>query len=49
MLAKAGADRVQTGMRLAFGKPIALCARVRRYQKILSIRSKHYHSKYVIF
>mmetsp|Transcript_4193 Transcript_4193/g.8133 ORF Transcript_4193/g.8133 Transcript_4193/m.8133 type:complete len:186 (+) Transcript_4193:194-751(+) len=47
MLAKAGADRVQTGMRLAFGKNIALCARVGKYQKILSIRSKHRHSFYI--
>mmetsp|Transcript_20692 Transcript_20692/g.41767 ORF Transcript_20692/g.41767 Transcript_20692/m.41767 type:complete len:114 (+) Transcript_20692:109-450(+) len=47
MLAKAGADRVQTGMRLAFGKNIALCARVKKYQKILSIRSKNRHSDYI--
>nr|BAS01438.1 ribosomal protein L10e [Lotharella vacuolata] len=47
MLAKAGADRVQTGMRLAFGKTVALCARVGKYKKILSIRSKRCHSEYI--
>ena len=40
MLTCAGADRLQTGMRHAFGKPYGLVARVRIGQIILSIRSK---------
>lgn len=33
----AGADRIQKGMRQAFGKPIGMAARVRRGQAILSV------------
>lgn len=40
MLSCAGADRLQTGMRGAFGKPLGTVARVHIGQVILSIRSK---------
>ncbi|RLI97998.1 MAG: 50S ribosomal protein L16 [Candidatus Aenigmatarchaeota archaeon] len=34
----AGADRYQTGMRLSFGNPIGLAARVKPGQKVMEIR-----------
>ncbi|KAF8822437.1 ribosomal protein RPL10 [Cardiosporidium cionae] len=40
MLSCAGADRLQTGMRGAFGKPIGLVARVNIGQVLMSIRTK---------
>uniref|UniRef100_A0A7S0PZT4 Ribosomal protein L10e/L16 domain-containing protein n=1 Tax=Coccolithus braarudii TaxID=221442 RepID=A0A7S0PZT4_9EUKA len=40
MLSCAGADRLQTGMRHAYGKPAGLCARVRINQILFSVRSK---------
>lgn len=40
MLTCAGADRLQTGMRGAFGKPYGLAARINFGQKIISIRTK---------
>lgn len=40
MLSCAGADRLQTGMRGAFGKPLGTVARVRIGQTLLSLRSK---------
>jgi hypothetical protein len=40
MLSCAGADRLQTGMRGAFGKPAGLAARVAIGQVLLSIRTK---------
>jgi large subunit ribosomal protein L10e len=40
MLSCAGADRLQTGMRGAFGKPLGLVARVRIGQILLSVRCK---------
>jgi len=40
MLSCAGADRLQTGMRGAFGKPTGLAAQVRIGQVIFSIRTK---------
>lgn len=40
MLSCAGADRLQTGMRGAFGKPIGTVARVNIGQVLLSIRTK---------
>ena len=43
MLSCAGADRLQTGMRGAFGKPLGTVARVNIGQTILSIRSKPQH------
>ncbi|XP_065898664.1 large ribosomal subunit protein uL16-like [Dysidea avara] len=43
MLSCAGADRLQTGMRGAFGKPQGTVARVNIGQPIMSIRSKEHH------
>ncbi|KAF7693603.1 60S ribosomal protein L10-1 [Cucumispora dikerogammari] len=40
MLSCAGADRLQTGMRGAYGKPYGLAARVAINQKIISIRCR---------
>lgn len=40
MLSCAGADRLQTGMRGAYGKPYGLAARVRIGQILMSIRTK---------
>jgi len=48
MLSCAGADRLQTGMRRAFGKPIGLVARVNIGQIILSVRAKDVHVKHVV-
>mmetsp|Transcript_16887 Transcript_16887/g.33847 ORF Transcript_16887/g.33847 Transcript_16887/m.33847 type:complete len:244 (-) Transcript_16887:63-794(-) len=39
MLTCAGADRLQTGMRGAYGKPYGLCARVKINQVMMSIRT----------
>jgi len=38
MMAVAGADRLQDGMRLAFGTPIGRAARVRRGQRLMMVR-----------
>ncbi|MFP3190627.1 MAG: 50S ribosomal protein L16 [Thermoproteota archaeon] len=38
MLAMAGADRLQEGMRLSFGRPIGTAAIVDKYDKIMYIR-----------
>eukprot|EP00567_Pseudictyota_dubia_P014710 CAMPEP_0197456344 /NCGR_PEP_ID=MMETSP1175-20131217/43121_1 /TAXON_ID=1003142 /ORGANISM="Triceratium dubium, Strain CCMP147" /LENGTH=208 /DNA_ID=CAMNT_0042990399 /DNA_START=12 /DNA_END=638 /DNA_ORIENTATION=- len=43
MLSCAGADRLQTGMRHAYGKPTGLAARVRIGQILMSVRSKDQH------
>lgn len=43
MLSCAGADRLQTGMRGAFGKPQGLVARVNIGQIILSVRTRDAH------
>jgi large subunit ribosomal protein L10e len=40
MLSCAGADRLQTGMRGAYGKPIGKCARVKIDQVLMSVRIK---------
>ncbi|KAJ5076226.1 60S ribosomal protein L10 [Anaeramoeba ignava] len=45
MLSCAGADRLQTGMRGAFGKPQGTCARVKVGQILMSIRTKDNFSK----
>merc|ERR1712018_162110 len=45
MLSCAGADRLQTGMRGAYGKPQGLVARVSIGQPILSIRTKKANQK----
>jgi len=43
MLSCAGADRLQTGMRGAFGKPLGTVARVHIGQPIMSVRSLDKH------
>ncbi|RLG75666.1 MAG: 50S ribosomal protein L16 [Thermoprotei archaeon] len=43
MMAFAGADRLQDGMRQAFGKPIGTAARVYPKQAVLEIRIKKEH------
>lgn len=48
MLSCAGADRLQTGMRGAFGKPYGLCARVNMGQRILQIRTKEQFVKHAV-
>jgi len=48
MLSCAGADRLQTGMRGAFGKPQGTVARVRIGQPIMSVRAKETHKAQVI-
>ncbi|HIG63890.1 MAG: 50S ribosomal protein L16 [Candidatus Poseidoniia archaeon] len=35
----AGADRVSQGMRLSFGKPVGVAAKVRRGQKLITLRT----------
>ncbi|ADV64355.1 50S ribosomal protein L16 [Desulfurococcus mucosus] len=45
MMAFAGADRLQDGMRLSFGKPIGTAARVYPGQEIIVIRVKAQHGK----
>jgi large subunit ribosomal protein L10e len=44
MLSCAGADRLQTGMRGAFGKPQGVCARVQIGQVLMSIRCRDNHA-----
>lgn len=39
MMAFAGADRLQDGMRLSFGKPIGTAARVKQEQEIIVVRT----------
>ncbi|KAG5567110.1 hypothetical protein RHGRI_002621 [Rhododendron griersonianum] len=46
MLSCAGADRLQTGMRGAFGKPQGTCARVAIGQVLLSVRCKDTNSQH---
>ncbi|KAJ9595509.1 hypothetical protein L9F63_013274 [Diploptera punctata] len=48
MLSCAGADRLQTGMRGAFGKPQGTVARVRIGQPIMSVRTSDRHRAAVI-
>jgi large subunit ribosomal protein L10e len=48
MLSCAGADRLQTGMRGAFGKPLGTVARVNIGQPIISCRAKDQHKAHVI-
>eukprot|EP01114_Cavostelium_apophysatum_P016974 TRINITY_DN493_c0_g1_i1.p2 TRINITY_DN493_c0_g1~~TRINITY_DN493_c0_g1_i1.p2 ORF type:complete len:220 (+),score=42.63 TRINITY_DN493_c0_g1_i1:64-723(+) len=48
MLSCAGADRLQTGMRGAFGKPCGLAARVSIGQILFSVRCKDAHQAHVI-
>eukprot|EP00897_Mesotaenium_endlicherianum_P003091 jgi/Mesen1/280/ME1154263C09486 len=46
MLSCAGADRLQTGMRGAFGKPQGVCARVAIGQVLMSVRCKESNGVY---
>jgi len=48
MLSCAGADRLQTGMRGAFGKPVGIVARVHIGQIIISVRSADKHKHVVV-
>merc|ERR1712170_249546 len=48
MLSCAGADRLQTGMRGAFGKPYGVAARVRVGQPLMSVRTYDRHKGSVI-
>merc|ERR1712001_753164 len=48
MLSCAGADRLQTGMRGAYGKPQGLVARVKIGQPLMSMRCKDAHKAHVI-
>jgi len=48
MLSCAGADRLQTGMRQAYGKPAGICARVHIGDVLLSIRVKENDKKHAI-
>merc|ERR1711935_969061 len=48
MLPCAGADRLSSGMRHSYGKPIGVAARVNIGQVILSVRSKDSHETHVI-
>merc|ERR1712167_77620 len=47
MLSCAGADRIQTGMRKAFGKPYSICSRVIEKFPILSIKCLILHIKII--
>jgi large subunit ribosomal protein L10e len=48
MLSCAGADRLQTGMRGAFGKPNGVVARVDIGQVLISIRAKDEHKHVIV-
>jgi large subunit ribosomal protein L10e len=48
MLSCAGADRLSSGMRHSYGKPIGVAARVDIGQVLLSVRSKDSNEKHVI-
>jgi large subunit ribosomal protein L10e len=48
MLSCAGADRLSSGMRHSYGKPIGVAARVDIGQILLSVRSKDVHEPHVI-
>ena len=48
MLSCAGADRLSSGMRHSYGKPIGVAARVDIGQILLSVRAKDAHESHVI-
>ena len=48
MLSCAGADRLQTGMRGAYGKPLGTVARVKIGQVIMSVRGREPHKAHMI-
>ncbi|MHA1131782.1 MAG: 50S ribosomal protein L16, partial [Candidatus Helarchaeota archaeon] len=43
LMAFAGADRLQDGMRKSFGKPFGTAARVKRDQKLMSVKVNKKH------
>ena len=47
MIAGAGADRLQKGMRAAFGRPTDRAARIKKGQAILTIRTKKANSAHI--
>ncbi|MCS7097154.1 MAG: 50S ribosomal protein L16 [Candidatus Methanomethylicia archaeon] len=46
MMAFAGADRLQDGMRLSFGKPIGTAARIEEGQELIVIRTSENYVEY---
>jgi len=48
MLSCAGADRLQTGMRNAYGKPFGTCTRLQIGQVIMSVRLKDEHKSHAV-
>jgi large subunit ribosomal protein L10e len=48
MLSCAGADRLSSGMRHSYGKPIGVAARVSIGQILISVRAKDTHASHVI-
>lgn len=48
MLSCAGADRLSSGMRHSYGKPIGVTARVSIGQILVSVRCKDNHEKFVV-
>eukprot|EP00997_Jenningsia_sp_PLL12_P009347 NODE_6294_length_519_cov_7.697872_g5526_i0.p1 GENE.NODE_6294_length_519_cov_7.697872_g5526_i0~~NODE_6294_length_519_cov_7.697872_g5526_i0.p1 ORF type:complete len:149 (+),score=27.84 NODE_6294_length_519_cov_7.697872_g5526_i0:38-448(+) len=48
MLSCAGADRLQTGMRGAFGKPVGTAARVHIGQVLISVRGRDTHKQHMM-
>lgn len=48
MLSCAGADRLQSGMRGAFGKPYEKCARVKIGQPLFSVRCQKSNIPHVL-
>merc|ERR1711976_348576 len=48
MLSCAGADRLSSGMRHSYGKPIGVAARVNIGQILLSVRCKDTHEKFAV-
>jgi large subunit ribosomal protein L10e len=48
MLSCAGADRLSSGMRHSYGKPIGVAARVNIGQILLSVRAKDQHEKFMV-
>ena len=49
MMAFAGADRMQDGMRRSFGKPADRAARVKANQELLTVRVEPRHVKEAMF
>jgi large subunit ribosomal protein L10e len=49
MISGAGADRVQDGMRKAWGKVIGIAARVKPNQPLITIRTKPEHIKEAMY